>query len=146
MRLWSLHPKYLDSRGLVALWRESLLAKKVLEGRTQGYTRHPQLIRFRQHPGPLPAINSYLEQVYSEASTRGYQFDKSKFTIQAAFVEKILVTQGQLDYEWVHLLKKLNTRAPKLYEKLKQVALPQAHPSFELVSGPVAEWEVVSKR
>jgi hypothetical protein len=30
MRIWSLHPKYLDSKGLVALWRESLLAKNVL--------------------------------------------------------------------------------------------------------------------
>jgi len=25
MRLWTLHPKYLDARGLVALWREGLL-------------------------------------------------------------------------------------------------------------------------
>jgi len=30
MRLWSLHPRYLDAKGLVALWREGLLAQKVL--------------------------------------------------------------------------------------------------------------------
>jgi hypothetical protein len=29
-RIWSLHPKYLDARGLVALWREGLLAQAVL--------------------------------------------------------------------------------------------------------------------
>ena len=37
MRLWSLRPKYLDSQGLVALWREGLLAQAVLRGKTRGY-------------------------------------------------------------------------------------------------------------
>ena len=27
MRLWSLHPKHLDPQGLVARWREGLLAR-----------------------------------------------------------------------------------------------------------------------
>ncbi|WP_368086417.1 pyrimidine dimer DNA glycosylase/endonuclease V [Nitrosomonas sp. Nm34] len=26
MRLWSIHPKYLDAKGLLALWREGLQA------------------------------------------------------------------------------------------------------------------------
>ena len=43
MRLWSLHPKYLDKLGLLGLWRESLLAQKVLLGKTKGYKNHPQL-------------------------------------------------------------------------------------------------------
>jgi len=30
MRLWTIHPKYLDRQGLLALWREALLAQKVL--------------------------------------------------------------------------------------------------------------------
>lgn len=30
MRLWSIHPCYLDSKGLIALWRESLLAQACL--------------------------------------------------------------------------------------------------------------------
>ncbi len=34
MRLWTLHPKYLDPRGLVALWREALFAQAVLRGWT----------------------------------------------------------------------------------------------------------------
>ena len=36
MRLWSLHPRYLDAKGLVALWREGLLAQAVLKGQTKG--------------------------------------------------------------------------------------------------------------
>ncbi|HKX52383.1 MAG TPA: pyrimidine dimer DNA glycosylase/endonuclease V [Nitrosospira sp.] len=38
MRLWTLHPRYLDTKGLVAAWREALLAQKVLSGLTSGYT------------------------------------------------------------------------------------------------------------
>jgi hypothetical protein len=37
MRLWTLHPKCLDARGLVVPWREALLAQKVLRGETRGY-------------------------------------------------------------------------------------------------------------
>ena len=50
MRLWSLHPSYLDSAGLVALWQEGLLARKVLSSQTKGYIHHPQLHRFRKLP------------------------------------------------------------------------------------------------
>lgn len=47
MRIWSLHPKYLDTKGLVALWRETLLAQHVLSGKTKRYKNHPQLARFK---------------------------------------------------------------------------------------------------
>jgi len=60
MRIWSLHPKYLDTKGLVELWRETLLAKHVLEGKTKGYKNHPQLNRFKIYSKPLEAINFYL--------------------------------------------------------------------------------------
>jgi len=55
VRLWSVHPEYLDSRGLVALWREALLAQAVLRGETRGYRRHPRLARFRARPDPTAA-------------------------------------------------------------------------------------------
>jgi len=59
VRIWSLHPCLLDRRALVACWRETLLAQKVLRGLTRGYTNHPQLIRFRAHPQPLEAGAAY---------------------------------------------------------------------------------------
>lgn len=77
MRIWSLHPKYLDAKGLVALWREALLAKHVLEGKTKGYTMHPQLWRFRHSENPLASINRYLMGVYDKALYSGYSFDRS---------------------------------------------------------------------
>lgn len=77
MRLWSLHPKYLDPKGLVALWREALLARAVLRGETRGYRHHPQLQRFQAHATPRMAINAYLMAVHAEATARGYNFDRS---------------------------------------------------------------------
>src|ERR1041385_8193501 len=98
MRIWSLHPKYLDAKGLVALWRETLLAKKVLENKTKGYKNHPQLTRFRNAKNPLAAINQYLLFVHKEAEIRNYTFDKNKIQ-QKLFALKLSVTSGQMKYE-----------------------------------------------
>lgn len=140
MRLWSLHPKYLDARGLVALWREALLAQAVLKGETRGYTRHPQLLRFRESPTPLEAIAFYLQEVHAEATRRGYRFDASKIGVFGN-VAKIVVTRDQLDYEWGHLKSKLKVRDPAVYVRAKQTARPVPHPLFRIVPGPVAAWE-----
>lgn len=78
MRIWSLHPSHLDRMGLVACWRETLLAQAVLAGRTKGYRNHPQLDRFRAQPEPLDAVGAYLSAVADEARARGYRFDASR--------------------------------------------------------------------
>ena len=109
MRLWSLHPRYLDAKGLVALWREALLAQKVLQGNTRGYRNHPQLIRFKQQGNPVAAIAEYLREVQREADRRGYHFDASKIAQHAA-AKTIPVTDGQLAYEFAHLVAKLKLR------------------------------------
>lgn len=142
MRLWSLHPCYLDSRGLVALWREALLAQAVLGGQTRGYTRHPQLVRFRDSPSPMASIASYLQSVQTEATRRGYRFDATKI-ISERKAAPIAVTRGQLEYEWAHLVAKLRLRDPSWLENFSSLARPQAHPLFQIVPGPVADWEVV---
>lgn len=80
MRLWSVHPSLLDGRGLVAVWREALLAQKVLQGKTKGYRHHPQLQRFQQSKNPMAAIQTYLWGIHDEAVGRGYVFDASRIT------------------------------------------------------------------
>lgn len=142
MRLWSLHPKYLDPKGLVALWREGLLAQAVLAGQTRGYKNHPQLVRFLQTPAPLKHMAAYLQQVYVEAITRGYHFDEKKIS-QTGSVEPMFVTQGQLEYEWLHLNNKLRTRSLTWLAQIEPVKQPEPHPSFLVVTGGIAEWEVV---
>jgi hypothetical protein len=140
LRLWTLHPRYLDAQGLVALWREALLARQVLRGRTQGYRHHPQLQRFRCSPSPRLAINRYLAVVHAEALARGYRFDATKLG-RSAPVRRIETTDGQLQHEWDWLLGKLRHRSPELYRRHVVVSNPTAHPLFRIAPGPVAEWE-----
>lgn len=140
MRLWSIHPCYLDSRGLVALWREGLLAQKVLHGNTRGYTNHPQLIRFKASTNPVGAIAAYLKHVADEADKRHYNFAKSKIT-NSVFDNRIHVTKGQLKYEFQHLLGKLKQRNPELYLKLNKTKSIQPHPIFDVVIRDIEDWE-----
>ena len=140
MRLWSLHPSFLDSRGLVAVWREALLAQAVLRGRTVGYLRHPQLERFRDSVRPRAAIAAYLHGVRAEALQRGYRFDLKRIG-RAGAVARIPVGYGQLELEWRHLEAKLRARDAAWLERLG--AHPQliAHPLFAVTSGGVESWE-----
>ena len=140
MRLWSLHPRYLDAPGLVAAWREGLLARAVLRGRTRGYTRHPQLERFRAHPAPVSAINAWLAAIADEADARGYAFDRTRAGPLRA-VEPLAVTRGQLEFEWRHLLAKLAVRDPSRLVTLASLRRPACHPLFRACAGPIASWE-----
>ena len=119
MRIWSIHPSYLDTKGLVALWRETLLAKNVLEGNTVGYRNHPQLERFKNSPNPIDSINQYLSIVYEEAFKRNFKFNERKFSTPIVTLF-LTVSEGQIAYEFDHLLKKLKHRDLNLFEKLKQ--------------------------
>ena len=141
MRLWTLHPEYLDPRGLVALWREALLAQAVLRGQTRGYTGHPQLTRFRESPSPVDAIAAYLRGIHAEAMRRGYHFDARKIA-DGGHADPIEVTQGQLDYEFEHLKVKLRRRSPSWLAAVEALSAPKPHPLFRIVPGPVAQWEV----
>ncbi|HNV97338.1 MAG TPA: pyrimidine dimer DNA glycosylase/endonuclease V [bacterium] len=140
MRLWSIHPKYLDKIGLVALWREALLAKKVLEGKTKGYKNHPQLERFKKSGNPIKFINKYLEQIYNEAKNRGYNFDPTKFKKIKLF-KKINITTEQLNYEMNHLFKKIKKRAPRELKKIEKKIL--TNPIFKSVRGKIEDWEKI---
>lgn len=140
MRLWSIHPQYLDSRGLVALWREALLAQKVLTGKTKGYKKHPQLERFRVTPDPIQSISTYLHFVYRESKRRGYVFDVTKIE-DSCMTAVVSVTTAQLIYELDHLRKKLKKRDMEQYSHIASVRHAEAHPMFEVVEGEVEEWE-----
>ncbi len=138
-----MHPRYLDCRGLVAVWREGLLAQAVLAGRTRGYTRHPQLRRFQASGAPGKHIAAYLRVIHAEAVRRGYHFDAGRIIGRSGAVRTLQVTRGQLAYEWAHLARKLQARDPAWLDRIKTVKQPKAHPLFRVVAGGVAEWEVV---
>jgi hypothetical protein len=140
MRLWSIHPQYLDSKGLVACWREGLLARKVLQGKTKGYRSHPQLNRFKDQNDPIVMMDTYLMAVFQEAILRGYKFKREKIGNQFSN-HKIVVTDGQLRYEFNHLIKKLEKRDRTKYDEIINVQDPEPHPMFRVVHGEVEDWE-----
>ena len=157
MRIWSLHPSLLDRRALVACWRETLLAQKVLRGLTRGYTNHPQLIRFRAHPQPLEAVAAYLSGLADEADARGYSFNRAligagenwadKAENPYASVALIPVALGQLEYELAFLQHKVAGRDPEWEHRLSERLAARgglaacAHPLFEVVPGAIEPWE-----
>jgi len=140
MRLWTLHPRYLDPQGLVAAWREALLAQKVLRGATKGYRHHPQLARFQAQADPVAAIASFLTGLAEEAERRGYRFDATKIS-RRRFKGLIPETKGQLLFEWGHLKRKLRARAPGSARQLRGLAVPSPHPLFRIVAGGRRPWE-----
>ena len=144
MRLWSLHPRYLDAKGLVALWREGLLAQKVLAGSTRGYRNHPQLSRFRAQPDAQGTIAAYLREVQREAVRRGYRFDATRIG-PCAEGASLPVTSGQMDYELAHLRAKLSVRDPAALQRIAAVQEPEPHPMFKIVAGDVEAWEVLRR-
>ncbi|WP_345751423.1 pyrimidine dimer DNA glycosylase/endonuclease V [Microbacterium rhizophilus] len=140
MRLWSLHPSLLDRQGLTAAWREALLAQAVLLGRTRGYTRHPQLERFRAQEHPAQAIGAYLATIAEDATRRGYRFDETRIDTAAAGPVEIPVTSGQIEFEWQHLLRKLAQRSPDVHAEVSRGG-PILHPLFTEIPGEIASWE-----
>lgn len=140
MRLWSIHPNYLDAQGLLALWREGLLAKKVLRNKTKGYKNHPQLIRFKDCPSPINTINAYLKEILEESKRRNFHFDAGKIgSCKTAY--KIPVSAGQIQFEFVHLLNKLKKRNPVRYHLLKSQRNIRLHPLFKRIAGKREKWE-----
>jgi hypothetical protein len=145
MRIWSLHPKYLDRKGLLALWRETLLAKKALEGKTKGYKNHPQLEWFKKARNPSDCINQYLATVHQESVKRGYNFDRSK--IKWDFKPfKLNVKSGQLNYERNHSLNKLKIRDISRYKELLEKEKVEPHPLFKVVEGNIEEWKMIGEK
>ena len=137
----------MDSKGLVALWRETLLAQKVLQNQTKGYKKHPQLFRFKKQTIPLAYICNYLHSVCDEADRRDYKFDRSKVIVPLKkSLPQIYVTKGQVTYEWSHFLQKLALRAPDLFSQLQNITEIKLHPLFRIIEGDIEDWEIISKK
>jgi hypothetical protein len=144
MRLWSIHPKYLDQKGLVACWREALGAKAALDGVVQGYKNHPQLDRFKQMENQSAQINAYLYFLFKDSQDRKYNFDSSKIDFgKTTIAKEMCVTRGQFEFELNHLFSKLEVRDPNKLKRLKSVAKFDPHPLFRITPGDIESWEKI---
>lgn len=144
MRLWTIHPKYLDTKGLLAVWREALLAQKVLGNKTKGYRNHPQLRRFKGSTDAVGAIAGYLRGIHSEAVDRGYLFSEDKIN-PIEFSGRIACTRGQLLFEWRHFREKVKLRDVKGFKEIEIIKEPEAHPIFLIVEGEKEDWEITRR-
>ena len=144
MRLWSLHPRYLDWKGLGANWREGLLGQAIILGKTKGWRNHPQMNRFKAHRDPLAAISYFLQENHREATKRGYNYNYSKILNLVEDIEPLDLTMGQLRYELVLLSERLGRRDPDWLRKIREAYSedpPLPHPLFNAVEGDVEPWE-----
>ena len=86
MRIWTVHPKFLDQKGLGAAWREGLMAQSVLskylKGMKAGYSNHAQLIRFKQQKKPLQALCNYMHYLWEESVERGYSYNRKLIKLE----------------------------------------------------------------
>lgn len=139
MRLYLVHPSYLDAKGLIGLWRESLLAQKVLfrlrNGESKvGYANHPSLLKFKSLPEDqwVDSIGSYLFHVLYESRVRNYNFDKSRILSDSELDQKIKISESELDQEVNVLKSKLSNRDHSLYLKVKDLNVHsiKLHPIF----------------
>jgi len=158
MRLWSIHPSYLDAKGLVACWSETLLAQEVLKGNTKSYKNHPQLKRFKESNNPIPQLKAYLRMIWEEGNKRGYKFNFYKIGLTEGCLapllkEQLTVTKGQLEYEFLHLQRKLFVRdikkrienESKEWVKDGELLIHNILPNsiFKIIDGPVESWEKI---
>ena len=140
MRLWSIHPRYLDPPGLGGLWREALLAQGIVIGRTTAYRNHPQARRVLEQPDPWGAIHDYLVGVWEEGDRRGYDYKRSRILPHAGS-HPMTVPRGQLEYEAALLRLKLEARNPAYLDDLPRPECVPPHPSILVVEGGIAWWE-----
>lgn len=161
MRLWNIHPMYLDTAGLNALWREGLGALAVIDDPTSaGYYKHPQLEPFIRSGGGRRDIAQqwlveYMWHVHRESVRRGFKYDLSlvmrhRDDIPCVDPDGIIIPKGQLLFEFTHLQTKLRTRDPVVFKRnAAHHGLggrpPVAHPSvvIDMTDATYADWEKV---
>jgi hypothetical protein len=141
MRIWSIHPKYLDSKELLNLWNETIQAKNEFLTKFSGHFSNKQLERFLDLKNPLEAINSYMSSIYREAVKRDFSVDDSFMDWDFDDSIQIPVTAGQISHEISKLKSRLRERDEKKLQKLNGRTFLELHPIFYSVPGTIEEWE-----
>lgn len=156
MRLWSIHPEYLDRAGLLGLWREALLAQQVLHGLSEGYKNHSHMQRFYALPkeDAMQHMSDYLFYIWQEGKLRGYKLNVNNIKdprndephIMVVPDTLFTVTSGQLALEYQILRMKVKERDPRHFERLQnfpthKMWVPKPNPVFTLIHGKKEFWE-----
>ena len=140
-RIWSLHPKYLDGIEIFFLWRNCIMAKKILDGTEKVNRKFPHLARFESSSNPIGAINIYLSEVYKIASTHGKNFKLDKFDDSFKDIS-LNVTKGQMEYEVELFKKKLRNRSSDTNALIFKIKIIEPNPLFKVVEGNKEAWDI----
>jgi len=70
MRVWDIHPGFLNRQSLLGEHREIHAIHTVLSQGKKGYSRHPETLRWRDH---IPALWLRHQQVVAEMRVRGFR-------------------------------------------------------------------------
>lgn len=153
MRLWTIHPKYLDGKRLTSQWKEGIqmmhIWKEIGENpepaKRLGYVSHPQVRRLSNllvaDSGLISLLlHQHLTAVHEESVQRSYSFNKKLIDDLAPDCKnapKVYVTMGQVAYEFALMATKNN-------EWSQKVAIDPymlCNPIFQVVSGSIESWE-----
>jgi hypothetical protein len=156
VRLWSIHPEYLDRMGLLGLWREALLAQQVLHGETENYKNHSHMQRFYALPkeDAMQYMSDYLFFVWQEGKLRGYKLNVNHIkdprnggSLSGSPRKLFTVSSGQLALEYQILCMRTRNRDHKHFLGLEdkypshRMWVPKPNPVFTLIHGRKEEWE-----
>lgn len=143
MRIWSLHPKYLDKKELIDSWNDGLRTIGILTRNHQGSIFRPELSRFRSQSEPIIAVEKYLLSIANEAKRRGYMVDIRKLpSIPVVVSHKIPVSSGQIEYEWRQLMHVLAGRSPGFLRRIEYSPSHDINPIFYKRPGhDIETWE-----
>ena len=150
MRIWTLHPRFLDRQGLLGQWREALQAKNALldPHHSSNVCHERQLRRFKAAKiQALSCMGVYLHAVADEMILRGYKPNVSLIPYYVGTPSLIPVTQGQVNFEIAHLMAKLTERDPSRLlplSKIRVLMSNQLNPIFKEVGGDIESWEKIS--
>ena len=148
MRIWSLHPQYLDQKGLGGQWEEGIIAQNTLFFQEGKYLNYPVLHRVKAHQEPVAWIGMYLNEILKEANVnRGYNYN-DQLIKQLKPTLPMPVTRGQLYYEWTLLQGRLQKRDPVKMSLNDGVDINniKANPMFYVIDGDIEDWERVKEK
>ena len=140
MKLWTFHPRYLDTCGLTGLWREAIMAQniliKLMQGKLVGYTNHPELNKIRNIGESIfweGAIRVYLDEIYKESVLRKHSFNQYKIRASRGFLlnVEIWLSEEQLRQEEETIKERMAVRSPGRYQEVKDLQF-EPHPLFIL--------------
>ena len=90
----------------------------------------------------MNAVNNYLKGVWEESNKRNFKFNAQKIgSVRSS--GKISVSTGQVQFEVIHLLKKLKERDKVKYNILRNRAKIETHPLFRKTAGRIEDWEKI---